>query len=39
MPEAAFDIHYVDKDGKEIPVEQALKSTANAPAKKAAAKP
>jgi len=30
--EGAFDIHYVDKDGKEIPPEQAL-----APAKKPAA--
>ena len=39
MPEAAFDIHYIDKDGKEIPVEEALKSTAKAPAKKASAKP
>lgn len=35
VTEAAFDIHYVDKDGKEIPPEQAL-----GPAKKpAAAKP
>jgi quercetin dioxygenase-like cupin family protein len=39
MPEAAFDIHYIDKDGKEIPVDEALKSNAKAPAKKAAAKP
>ncbi len=31
----AFDIHYVDAEGQEIPVEQALKPTANpAPAKK-----
>ena len=31
----AFDIHYVDAQGQEIPVEQALKPTANpAPAKK-----
>lgn len=26
--DGAFDIHYVDKDGNEIPVEQALKPTA-----------
>jgi quercetin dioxygenase-like cupin family protein len=33
--DGAFDIHYVDAQGQEIPVEQALKSTANpAPAKK-----
>jgi len=25
--DAAFDIHYVDKDGKEIPPDQALKTT------------
>ncbi len=31
--EGAFDIHYIDKDGKEIPTDQAL------PAKKSAAKP
>jgi len=31
---AAFDIHYLDKDGKEIPPEQALKSPAKSkPAK------
>lgn len=28
IPDAAFDIHYVDKDGKEIPPEQALKPAA-----------
>jgi quercetin dioxygenase-like cupin family protein len=40
MPDAAFDIHYIDKDGKEIPVEQALPSTVKTPpAKKPAAKP
>ncbi|HWZ43501.1 MAG TPA: cupin domain-containing protein [Candidatus Saccharimonadales bacterium] len=33
VTEGAFDIHYIDKDGKEIPPEQALK-----PAKKPAAK-
>jgi len=33
--DGAFDIHYVDAEGQEIPVEQALKPTANpAPAKK-----
>ena len=26
LSDAAFDIHYVDSDGKEIPVEQALKT-------------
>jgi quercetin dioxygenase-like cupin family protein len=36
--DAAFDIHYVDKDGKEIAPEDALKSKAKAPAKKAPAK-
>ncbi len=30
----AFDIHYVDAEGQEIPVEQALKPTANPAAKK-----
>jgi quercetin dioxygenase-like cupin family protein len=40
MPDGAFDIHYIDKDGKEIPVEQALPSAAKTPpAKKPAAKP
>lgn len=34
-PDAAFDIHYVDKGGNEIPPEQALKPAA----KKAPAKP
>lgn len=34
--EGAFDIHYVDKDGKEIPAEQAL--AAKKPAAKPAAK-
>ena len=33
LPTAAFDIHYVDKDGKEIPPEQALKSGAKPGAK------
>jgi quercetin dioxygenase-like cupin family protein len=32
--DGAFDIHYVDKDGKEIPVEQALKPTAKPAAAK-----
>lgn len=36
MPDGAFDIHYIDKDGKEIPPEQAIKS---APMKKMAPKP
>jgi len=30
----AFDIHYVDKDGNEIPVEQALKPMAKPAAAK-----
>jgi quercetin dioxygenase-like cupin family protein len=34
----AFDIHYVDKDGKEISAEEALKSKAKAPSKNPAAK-
>lgn len=37
LPEGAFDIHYIDKDGKEIAPEQALKSGAKAG--KTAAKP
>ncbi|HYX53962.1 MAG TPA: cupin domain-containing protein [Candidatus Limnocylindrales bacterium] len=32
--DGAFDIHYVDKDGKEIPADQALKSGATKPAMK-----
>jgi quercetin dioxygenase-like cupin family protein len=32
--DAAFDIHYVDKDGKEISADDALKSKAKAPMKK-----
>jgi quercetin dioxygenase-like cupin family protein len=28
VTEGAFDIHYVDKEGKEIPAEEALKSPA-----------
>jgi mannose-6-phosphate isomerase-like protein (cupin superfamily) len=39
MPSAAFDIHYIDKDGKEIPVEQALVSNAKAAPAKKPAKP
>lgn len=45
MPEGAFDIHYVDKDGKEIQPEQALKGQAktvaakSTPAGKAGPKP
>jgi quercetin dioxygenase-like cupin family protein len=40
LPDAAFDIHYIDKDNNEIPVEKALPSTAKTPlAKKTAAKP
>ena len=34
MPEGAFDIHYVDKDGKEIPLEQAVTKPARASRKK-----
>jgi hypothetical protein len=34
MSDAAFDIHYVDKDGKEISPDEALKSKAKAPMKK-----
>ena len=34
VPSGAFDIHYVDKDGKEISPEEALKSKAKAPMKK-----
>ena len=30
MPEGAFDIHYVDKDGKEIPMDQVVKKPAKA---------
>ena len=30
VPDGAFDIHYVDASGKEIPPDQALKSTAKA---------
>jgi mannose-6-phosphate isomerase-like protein (cupin superfamily) len=33
--DAAFDIHYVDKSGKEIPAEQALSATKSKSAKKA----
>ncbi|HEY6308056.1 MAG TPA: cupin domain-containing protein [Candidatus Angelobacter sp.] len=36
--EGAFDIHYVDKDGKEIPPDQALKPAAKPAATKAAPK-
>ncbi len=35
VSDAAFDIHYVDKDGKEISPDEALKSKAKAPMKKA----
>lgn len=38
VSDAAFDIHYVDKDGKEISADEALKSSAKSPAKKPAAK-
>jgi hypothetical protein len=34
VSDAAFDIHYVDKDGKEISADEALKSKAKAPMKK-----
>jgi hypothetical protein len=33
-PSGAFDIHYVDKDGKEISPDEALKSKMKAPMKK-----
>ena len=35
---AAFDVHYVDKDGREIPVEQALKAPPKAKPSKAPSK-
>jgi len=38
MPDGAFDIHYVDASGKEIPPDEALKSGAKPAAKKAPAK-
>lgn len=34
--DGAFDIHYVDKEGKEISIDEALKSEAKAPMKKKA---
>jgi quercetin dioxygenase-like cupin family protein len=34
LPSGAFDIHYVDKDGKEISSDEALKSKAKTPMKK-----
>lgn len=34
LPSGAFDIHYVDKDGKEISPDEALKSQMKAPMKK-----
>jgi len=34
IPSAAFDIHYVDKDGKEISPDEALKGQMKAPMKK-----
>jgi quercetin dioxygenase-like cupin family protein len=34
MPSGSFDIHYVDKDGKEISPDEALKSKTKAPMKK-----
>lgn len=34
VSDAAFDIHYVDSDGKEIAVDQALKAAHEAPAMK-----
>jgi quercetin dioxygenase-like cupin family protein len=34
VTEGAFDIHYIDKDGKEIPPDQALKPAAKPAAKK-----
>lgn len=40
MPDGPFDIHYVDKDGKEIPTDQAIKTPMKStPARKPAAKP
>jgi glyoxylate utilization-related uncharacterized protein len=38
LPEGAFDIHYVDKDGKEIPPDQALKTGGKASSSGASAK-
>jgi quercetin dioxygenase-like cupin family protein len=35
VPSAAFDIHYVDKDGKEISPDEALKNKSKTPMKKA----
>lgn len=34
VPSGAFDIHYVDKDGKEISPDEALKGQMKAPMKK-----
>jgi quercetin dioxygenase-like cupin family protein len=34
VPSGAFDIHYIDKDGKEISPDEALKSKMKAPMKK-----
>jgi quercetin dioxygenase-like cupin family protein len=38
VTDAAFDIHYIDKDGKEIPPAEALKAPAKKPAAPAAKK-
>ncbi len=38
LPDGAFDIHYIDKDGKEIAPDQALKAGAKAAGAKAGAK-
>ena len=38
VSDAAFDIHYVDANGNEIPPDQALKKAAKAPAKKSDSK-
>ncbi len=38
VTDGAFDIHYVDKDGKEISIDDALKAKAKVPMKKAPAK-
>jgi quercetin dioxygenase-like cupin family protein len=40
LPDAAFDVHYVDKDGNEVPSDQVLKAPMkSAPARKPTAKP
>src|SRR5205823_5189833 len=38
ITDAAFDIHYVDASGKEIPLDEAIKAKAKSPMKKGATK-